>query len=41
MMKAILFEVQKSSIEESACFKHAYLKMFLEIGNVRIPKKPH
>ena len=35
------FEIQ--SLEEVACFNHvlAYLEMFLDIGNARVPKKPH
>ena len=41
MMKAIFF--QETEPFRDACFKLvlAYLEMFLDIGNVRVPKKPH
>ena len=38
MMKAIFFEIQ--SLEEIRAL-NAYLKMFLEVGNARFPKKDH
>ena len=40
MMKVIFWDTEPW---RDACFKRvrAYLEMFQEVGNVRIPKKPH
>ena len=41
MMKAIFFDIQ--SLEEMHALNAllANLEMFLDIGNARVPKKPH
>ena len=40
-MKAVFFEIQSLEEIHALKLKLAYLEMFLEVGNARIPRKPH